>query len=133
MEQHANEDMMRNALGDEYDEMALPPFTSGNMASPLWDMIVGNIREIYDPEIPVNIYELGLIYQINIEDETGKVDINMTLTAPGCPVAGEMPGWVEEAAKSVEGVNDVTVNLVWDPPWNPTLMAETAKYQLNMF
>ena len=90
------------------------------------------LREIFDPEIPVNIYELGLIYKIDIDAENN-VAVRMTLTAPACPVAGEMPGQVREALDGIDGIGNVDVELVWDPPWNPSLMAETAKLQLGMF
>ena len=86
---------------------------------------------MFDPEIPVDIYELGLIYKVDINDE-GHVDVEMTLTAPGCPVAGEMPGWVEAAARKVSGVKSVHVNLVFDPPWTPARMSDEAKLELNM-
>ena len=95
------------------------------------DDLVMQFKTVFDPEIPVDIYELGLIYKVDISDGR-HVDIDMTLTAPGCPVAGEMPGWVEEAAKRVEGVNSVNVNLVFDPPWTPARMSDEAKLELNM-
>lgn len=95
--------------------------------------IVEQLRHVYDPEIPANIYELGLIYKIVIEENGKRVFIEMTLTTPACPVAGEMPGWVIDAVKKAdEGIEIVDVELVWDPPWNPTMMAETAKLQLNI-
>lgn len=95
------------------------------------DDLVAQFKTVYDPEIPVDIYELGLIYKVDINDE-GHVDIDMTLTAPGCPVAAEMPGWVEEAALKVKGVTSATVNLVFDPPWTPARMSDEAKLDLNM-
>jgi FeS assembly SUF system protein len=95
------------------------------------DDLVTQFKTVFDPEIPVDIYELGLIYKVDINDDR-HVDIEMTLTAPGCPVAGEMPGWVEAAAKRVEGVNSVNVNLVFDPPWTPARMSDEAKLELNM-
>jgi FeS assembly SUF system protein len=98
----------------------------------LTEDLVGAIKTVYDPEIPVDIYELGLIYKIEI-DEDRKVDIDMTLTAPGCPVAGEMPIWVENAVRSVAGVSDVKVQLTFDPPWDPSRMSEEAQVALNMF
>lgn len=94
--------------------------------------IVDALKTVYDPEIPVDIYELGLIYRIDL-DEDRKVEIDMTLTAPGCPVAGEMPMWVENAVGSVEGVQSVTVNMVFDPPWTMDRMTEDAKFALNLF
>jgi FeS assembly SUF system protein len=93
--------------------------------------IIKMLRTIYDPEIPVNIYDLGLIYRITI-DPSGKVDVEMTLTAPGCPVAQTFPGTVEAAVKSVEGVADAKVELVWDPPWTQDNMTEAAKLQLGL-
>lgn len=90
------------------------------------------IKTVYDPEIPVDIYELGLIYKIDVDDDRN-IEVDMTLTAPGCPVAGEMPIWVENAVASVEGVGHVKVNLVFDPPWDPSRMSEEAQLALNMF
>lgn len=95
------------------------------------DDLVAAFKTVFDPEIPVDIYELGLIYKVDINDE-GHVDIDMTLTAPGCPVAGEMPGWVESAALKVSGVKSATANLVFDPPWTPARMSDEAKLELNM-
>ena len=97
----------------------------------LTDDIIAALKTVYDPEIPVDIYELGLVYKVDIDDDR-HVDVDMTLTAPGCPVAGEMPGWVEEAAMKVEGVKSVKVNLVFDPPWTPARMSDEAKLELNM-
>ena len=96
------------------------------------DRLVEQLKTVYDPEIPVDIYELGLIYKVDLSDDMDVV-IDMTLTAPGCPVAGEMPGWVEEAILQVEGLKSCTVNLVFDPPWDPSRMSDEAKLQLNMF
>lgn len=95
------------------------------------DDLIAAFKTVHDPEIPVDIYELGLIYKVDLSDE-GHADIEMTLTAPGCPVAGEMPGWVEEAARKVEGVKSAAVNLVFDPPWTPARMSDEAKLELNM-
>jgi FeS assembly SUF system protein len=92
--------------------------------------LIGVLKTVYDPEIPVDIYELGLIYRVDLDDDRN-LTIDMTLTAPGCPVAGEMPGWVENAALSVEGVKDVKVNMVFDPPWGPERMSEEAQVALN--
>ncbi|WP_202395860.1 SUF system Fe-S cluster assembly protein [Stappia sediminis] len=94
--------------------------------------IVDALKTVYDPEIPVDIYELGLIYKVDIEDDRS-VAIDMTLTAPGCPVAGEMPGWVEDAVGAVAGVGPVTATIVFDPPWTPERMSEEAKVALNWF
>tara|TARA_R110002072_G_scaffold300264_1_gene477229 strand:+ start:1118 stop:1495 length:378 start_codon:yes stop_codon:yes gene_type:complete len=95
------------------------------------DALITAFKTVYDPEIPVDIYELGLIYKVDIDDDR-KVDIDMTLTAPGCPVAGDMPGWVETAARTVEGVTDVEVRLTFDPPWDPSRMSDEARLALNM-
>ena len=92
--------------------------------------LIGVLKTVYDPEIPVDISELGLIYKVDLDDDRN-VTIDMTLTAPGCPVAGEMPGWVENAALSVEGIKDVTVNMVFDPPWTADRMSEEAQVALN--
>ena len=97
----------------------------------LTDDLIGAIKTVYDPEIPVDIYELGLIYKVDIDDDY-KVDIEMTLTAPGCPVAGDMPGWIETAARTVEGIKDVEVRLTFDPPWEPSRMSDEARLALNM-
>lgn len=91
------------------------------------------LRTVYDPEIPVNIYELGLIYTIDIGEETGNAMIEMTLTAPGCPVAGILPQQVADAAASVPGIAEVEVKLVWDPPWDMDKMSDEAKVALGMF
>ena len=98
----------------------------------LTDAIVEALKSVFDPEIPVDIYELGLIYKVDINDERD-VLIDMTLTAPGCPVAGEMPGWVEDAVRKVEGVKSAKAALVFDPPWDPSKMSDEAKLALNMF
>lgn len=92
--------------------------------------LIGALKTVYDPEIPVDIYELGLIYKVDLDDNRN-LAIDMTLTAPGCPVAGEMPGWVENAAMSVEGIQNVTVNMVYDPPWDASRMSEEAQVALN--
>ena len=94
--------------------------------------ILDAIRTVFDPEIPVNIMELGLVYDVWV-DAAGVAGIRMTLTAPGCPVAGDMPSWVENAVSSVPGVGQVKVNLVFDPPWDPSRMSEEARLALNMF
>jgi len=94
--------------------------------------VIEMLKTIYDPEIPVNIYELGLIYDVNIS-ESGNVEINMTLTAPGCPVAQSFPGDIEEKVATVPGVEKVHVELVWEPPWTKDMMSEAAQLQLGMF
>jgi FeS assembly SUF system protein len=132
----ADEEMVRNALGDDgYDEMAEPPETFVTDHA-LKRPIIAALRKVYDPEIPVNIYELGLICRIEIKDkDNGKADVSvlMTLTSPACPVAQEMPVWVQGAIFGVEGVDDVDVEITFDVEWDPSKMAETAKLQLNMF
>ena len=94
--------------------------------------MVKELKTVFDPEIPVDIYELGLIYKVDVSDEKDVV-IDMTLTAPGCPVAGEMPDWVREAVMDISGIKSCTVNLVFEPPWDPSLMSDEAKLELNMF
>jgi FeS assembly SUF system protein len=96
------------------------------------DDIVSALKTVYDPEIPADIYELGLVYKIDIEDDR-TVKIKMTLTAPGCPVAGEMPGWVQNAVGAVEGVSDVEVDMVFDPPWTPDRMSEEAQVAVGWY
>src|ERR1700761_3700324 len=96
------------------------------------EAVIGAIATVYDPEIPVNIYELGLIYAVEISDD-GKVSVEMTLTAPACPSAQELPEQVEAALRQVQGVTDVQVKTVWDPPWDPSRMSDEARLALNMF
>ena len=96
------------------------------------EAIIAQIRTIYDPEIPVNILDLGLIYAIDITGDN-RVLVRMTLTAPACPVAGTMPGMVETAVKAVPGVTDCKVELVWDPPWNREMISDEAKLELGIF
>ncbi len=141
MEAVADEQMVKNAVGsgDEYDEFALPPNVELSDHA-LMKPITAALREIFDPEIPVNIYELGLIYKIVVGDDaqngTGEgndVYVEMSLTSPACPVAQDMPLWVQSAIMPIKGVGHVDVEVVWDPPWEASMMAETAKLQLNMF
>lgn len=98
----------------------------------LTDDIVAALKTVYDPEIPSDIYELGLIYRVDIADDR-QVSIDMTLTAPGCPVAGEMPGWVENAVSAVPGISTVTVNMTFDPPWDQSRMSDEARVALDMW
>lgn len=98
----------------------------------LTDDIIAAMKTVYDPEIPVDIYELGLIYKVDISDDRDVV-VDMTLTAPGCPVAGTMPIMVEDAVRTVEGVGDVRVNMTFDPPWDPSRMSDEARVALNMY
>ena len=114
------------------DMEAEPPSIEAPLGHPKLPGIVEALKGVFDPEIPVNIYELGLIYKIDIDAENN-VALKMTLTAPGCPVAGEMPEQVRGVVADLDGIKDVDVELVWDPPWDPSKMAETAKLQLGMF
>ena len=98
----------------------------------LSDDIISALKTVYDPEIPADIYELGLIYKIDIEDDRS-VKVDMTLTAPGCPVAGEMPGWVENAVSTVEGISGVDVAMTFDPPWSPDRMSEEAQVAVGWY
>lgn len=130
----SNEDPIK-AIEDSYDQLTDPPDIEYPQDHSLWPKIKDALKEIYDPEIPVNIYELGLIYKVEVKDnKNGKLDVavEMTLTSPGCPVAQEMPSWVQGAVFSVEDIENVDVELVWDPPWDPSKMAETARLSLNM-
>jgi len=95
--------------------------------------LVAALKTVHDPEIPVDIYELGLIYKVDVNDENRDVTVDMTLTAPACPVAGEMPVMVKTALEAVEGIGTVTVNMTFDPPWTPDNMSEAAKLELDMF
>lgn len=103
------------------------------ISTTLKEQIIENLKGIYDPEIPVNIYDLGLIYSIAVDEETGDVKIEMTLTSPACPVAQTFPQTVQDSILKVDGVSGVAVELVWDPPWDKDRMSEVAKLQLNMF
>jgi len=107
-----------------------PLIAPSTVDHPLYDQVVNACRTVYDPEIPVNIYELGLIYTIEINDED-EVKIIMTLTAPGCPVAGDMPGWVIEAVETVPGVKSADVELTWEPPWGMDMMSDEARLELG--
>jgi len=116
---------------------SLPPTShNGGLSSEeigrLTDEIVAALKSVYDPEIPADVYELGLIYKIDIGDDR-VITIDMTLTTPNCPSAQELPGMVENAAASVPGVGPVTVNIVWDPPWEPSRMSDEARMVLNMW
>ena len=107
---------------------ALPPEETERLTTE----IIAGLKTVFDPEIPVDIYELGLIYRLDV-DADHNIELDMTLTAPGCPVAGDMPGWVENAVSSVPGVGQVKVSLVFDPPWDPSRMSDEARLALNMF
>jgi FeS assembly SUF system protein len=116
------------AAVDEEAPSSIPP----DELERLHDDLVSALKTVFDPEIPVDIYELGLIYKIDVDDDRN-IGIEMTLTAPGCPVAGEMPGWVENAVASVPGVGQVDVKLVFEPPWDMSRMSDEARLALNMF
>ena len=113
----------------------LPNNLTESELSDITTRIVEQLKTVYDPEIPVDIYELGLIYKVDYdparEGAGGKVRVEMTLTAPGCPVAGEMPVWVEDAVRAVDGVDDVSVDMVFDPPWTPERMSDEARLELG--
>ena len=117
---------------EEDEDFPPPPFLKADFSSPLYPKLVEALKEVYDPEIPVDIFELGLIYNMMIRPDN-TIDVKMTLTAPGCPVAGEMPGWVADAVESVEEIKGSDVEIVWDPPWTPDMMSEFAKMELGMF
>jgi FeS assembly SUF system protein len=114
--------------GGEGSGSSIPPEELERLRTDL----IAALKTVFDPEIPVDIYELGLIYKLDVDDDRN-LEIDMTLTAPGCPVAGEMPGWVENAVSAVPGIGQVKVNLVFDPPWDMSRMSDEAKLELNMF
>ena len=135
MDFHGGDDLFGHLHGPELDEdgkaragVAL----EDGVAVAAESLVIGAMREVYDPEIPVNIYELGLIYNYEI-NKVGSVEIQMTLTAPGCPVAGVLPGHLARTVSEVDGVGEVIVELVWDPPWSMDMMSEAARVELNMF
>lgn len=129
---------MTSLLSESYenttdDRADSEPQVTGNFREhPLCDIITGALRQVFDPEIPVNIYDLGLIYRIDIDDQMN-IDVDMSLTAPGCPVAGEMPGMVERALTPINQVNNVTVQIVWEPAWTQERMTEIAQLELGWF
>ncbi|MEH6696839.1 MAG: SUF system Fe-S cluster assembly protein [Hyphomonas sp.] len=126
------DDMTSRDMVDVSDDAdAAPSAIPQDELNRITDALIVAFKTVFDPEIPVDIYELGLIYKVDIDDDR-KVDVDMTLTAPGCPVAGDMPGWVETAARTVEGVTDVEVRLTFDPPWDPSRMSDEARLALNM-
>ncbi len=134
MDRHKDADAMTDELGPNEAEVVKPiasDITPEEIERITKDVIAA-IKTIYDPEIPVDIYELGLIYKIELDNDKNLI-IDMTLTAPGCPVAGEMPIWVENAVVSVEGVMDASVNMVFDPPWSVDRMSEEAQVALNLW
>ena len=118
------------AEGEDFSATSGDPLAEG-VAVAGEDAVIEALKTVFDPEIPVNIYDLGLIYEIKIDDR-GEVKIDMSLTAPGCPVAGDLPGWVADAVAKVEGIGEVEVTLAWEPGWTPELMSEDAKLALDM-
>lgn len=127
-----------NTVDDVADSHGTEAEIDGETLAKLTDRIVARIKSVYDPEIPVDIFELGLIYKVDVTRDTEetdrfRVEVDMTLTAPGCPVAGEMPGWVQDAILNLPEVALVKVNMVFDPPWDPSRMSDEAKLELNMF
>lgn len=119
---------IEQAPAEELEKSAIPQEELEQLTTD----IIASLKTVYDPEIPVDIYELGLIYKVDISDDRN-VEVDMTLTAPGCPVAGEMPIWVENAVASVDGVGIVNVNMVFDPPWDMSRMSEEAQVALNWY
>lgn len=119
------------AFAEAWDEPQKSALSQAELDQ-LTDDLITALKTVFDPEIPVDIYELGLIYKVDVSDDRD-VLIDMTLTAPGCPVAGEMPGWVEDAVLKVEGIKSARANLVFDPPWDASKMSDEAKLALNMF
>lgn len=121
-------DQSINTPGTPQEEgSSSPAWTSDSLA----ESVIAALRTVHDPEIPLNIYDLGLIYRIDVTGQGG-VEIDMTLTAPGCPVAGEIIGWVEKAVSNVAGVTAIKVSLVFDPPWDQSRMSEEAKLELGL-
>lgn len=118
-------------MSEQSDLFPPEPLSEAALAT-LTDQLIAQLKTVYDPEIPVDIYELGLIYKVDVSDDL-HVAVDMTLTAPGCPVAGEMPSWVETAIMKIEGLKSCSVNLTFDPPWESSRMSDEAKLQLNMF
>jgi len=118
-------------MAAETNEM-LVPYLEGTCTSALEPAVVDAIRRVYDPEIPVSIFDLGLIYDLQI-NAAGEVRVIMTLTAPTCPVAEELPGWIQHSIAAVDGVSDVTMELVWEPFWKPEYMSEAARLELGLF
>ncbi|MBM3492064.1 MAG: SUF system Fe-S cluster assembly protein [Alphaproteobacteria bacterium] len=125
-------DFLATAGGREPTARAGRPRGADAGPPPNEEAVLEALRCVFDPEIPVNIYDLGLIYRLDVRDN-GDVEVDMTLTAPGCPVAGTMPGEVARAVAAVPGAGEVTVELVWDPPWDHSRMTDAAKIELNMF
>ena len=126
-----SEATVQTGLQSESESAPAGPLPPGKLEE-FGNQLIAALKTVYDPEIPVDIYELGLIYKVDVADNLD-VTVDMTLTAPGCPVAGEMPNMVRNALLAVPGVGEVTVNMTFDPPWTPDRMSEEAKLELNMF
>lgn len=120
-----------DAFKDAWDEPQKSALSQAELDI-LTDQLIEALKSVYDPEIPVDIYELGLIYRVDVNDDRDVV-VDMTLTAPGCPVAGEMPGWVENAVSAVPGVQSCAVTMVFDPPWDQSRMSDEARVALDMW
>ena len=123
--------LAEDSVGSETDPADSGPKVSGGGDPELRGLVIAAIKEVYDPEIPLNIYDLGLIYRVEIDSDNG-VMIDMTLTSPHCPVAESLPGEVESAARAVEGITDVQLELVWDPPWDMDRMGEAGRLELGL-
>jgi len=120
------------AITDVSTDEMLVPYLEGTCQSPLEPAVVEAIRSVYDPEIPVSVFDLGLTYDLQIKDD-GAVIVIMTLTAPTCPVAEEMPAWIQRAISAIDGVTGVTMELVWEPFWKPEYMSEAARLELGLW
>ncbi|WP_460275461.1 SUF system Fe-S cluster assembly protein [Celeribacter sp. ULVN23_4] len=120
----------QNTASDDAPVEGAPLIKPSSTEHPLHEAVVEACRSVYDPEIPVNIYDLGLVYTVEINDEN-EVRVIMTLTAPGCPVAGDMPGWVADAIEPLPGVKQVDVELTWNPPWGMEMMSDEARLELG--
>ena len=125
-------DEAKSAAGDAAAAVETPSAIPADEMARLTDEIVGALKTVYDPEIPADIYELGLIYKVDVDDDR-MVNIDMTLTTPNCPSAAELPSQVENAVAGVPGVREAKVNIVWDPPWDPSRMSDEARTVLNMW
>jgi FeS assembly SUF system protein len=123
---------MYHHIEDDNDELEAP-YVDGTCPSPKESEVMDAIRGIYDPEIPVNIVEMGLIYNLEIDDDDRSAKVTMTLTAPGCPVAEEMPIWVQNAVTSVDGIDRAEVKITWEPFWRPDFMTEAARLETGFF
>ena len=120
-----------SGMSEEASAPATTAANAGSAAGEIRERVIEQLRTVFDPEIPVNIYELGLIYEVEVDD-AGRVGIRMTLTSPMCPAAEQLPPEVETKARNVPGVSSVQLDLVWEPPWNPSMMSEAARLDLGM-